>query len=74
VRLRLASTHAVEASTAAVDEAYHLAGGSAVYDTSPLQRRFRDTHAATQHMLIGPATWEHAGRSLLGLEVDDAQL
>jgi indole-3-acetate monooxygenase len=72
--LRLAATHAVEASAAAVDEAYHLAGGSAVYETSALQRRFRDVHAATQHMLVGPATWELTGRSLLGLEIDDAQL
>ncbi len=72
--LRLASTHAVEASAAAVDAAYRLGGGSAIYETSPLQRRFRDVHAATQHMLVAPATWELTGRSLLGLELDDSQL
>ncbi len=72
--LRLASTHAVEAAATAVDEAYRLGGGSAIYETSPLQRRFRDVHAATQHMLVGPATWELTGRSLLGLELDDSQL
>jgi alkylation response protein AidB-like acyl-CoA dehydrogenase len=72
--MRLASTHAVEASAAAIDEAYRLGGGSAIYETSPLQRRFRDIHAATQHMLVGPATWELAGRSLLGLEFDASQL
>jgi indole-3-acetate monooxygenase len=73
-RLRLAATHAVERATAAVDAAYRLAGGSAIYETSPLQRRFRDVHAATQHMLIAPATWELTGKALLGLEFDDAQL
>jgi alkylation response protein AidB-like acyl-CoA dehydrogenase len=72
--LRLASTHAVEASATAVDAAYRLGGGSSIYDSSPLQRRFRDVHAATQHMLVGPATWELTGRSLLGLELDDSQL
>jgi alkylation response protein AidB-like acyl-CoA dehydrogenase len=72
--LRLASTHAVESAAAAIDEAYHLGGGSAIYETSPLQRRFRDIHAATQHMLVGPATWELTGRSLLGLEFDASQL
>ena len=72
--LRLASTHAVEAAAGAIDTAYGLGGGSAIYETSPLQRRFRDIHAATQHMLVGPATWELAGRSLLGLELDDSQL
>ena len=72
--LRLASTHAIEAAAAAVDTAYSLAGGSAIYETSPLQRRFRDVHAATQHMLVGPATWELTGRSLLSLEFDASQL
>jgi alkylation response protein AidB-like acyl-CoA dehydrogenase len=72
--LRLAATHAVQAGAEAVDAAYGLAGGSAIYETSPLQRRFRDVHAATQHMLVGPATWELTGRTLLGLEIDDSQL
>lgn len=72
--LRLAATHATEAAAAAVDTAYSLGGGGAIYETSPLQRRFRDVHAATQHMLVGPATWELGGRVMLGLEVDDSQL
>ena len=72
--LRLAATHAVGAAAAAVDAAYNLAGGSAIYETSPLQRRFRDVHAVTQHLLVGPATWELTGRTLLGLEVDPSQL
>jgi alkylation response protein AidB-like acyl-CoA dehydrogenase len=72
--LRLASTHAIEAAATTVDAAYSLAGGSAIYETSALQRRFRDVHAATQHMLVGPATWELTGRSLLGLEFDASQL
>jgi alkylation response protein AidB-like acyl-CoA dehydrogenase len=73
-RLRLAATHATEAAAFAVDEAYSLGGGSAIYETSPLQRRFRDVHAATQHMLVGPATWELTGRALLGVELDASQL
>lgn len=72
--LRLAATHAVESAAAAVDAAWSLAGGSAIYATGPLERRFRDIHAATQHMLVGPATWELTGRSLLGLEFDSTQL
>ena len=73
-RLRMAATHAVECATTATDAAYRLAGGSAIYETSPLQRRFRDVHAATQHMLIAPATWELTGKALLGLEFDASQL
>ena len=72
--LRLAATHATAASATAVDTAYELGGGTAIYETSPLQRRFRDVHAATQHMLIGPSTWELTGRLMLGLPTDIAQL
>jgi len=72
--LRLASTHATAAARAAVDIAYDLGGGTSIYETSPLQRRFRDVHAATQHMLVGTATWELTGRLLLGLPTDTAQL
>jgi alkylation response protein AidB-like acyl-CoA dehydrogenase len=72
--LRLATTHATHASAEAVDRMYHLAGGSAVYRHSPLQRIFRDVHVATQHMMVGPSTWELTGRLLLGLETDVAQL
>jgi indole-3-acetate monooxygenase len=72
--LRLAATHATAASASAVDTAYDLGGGTAIYETSPLQKRFRDVHAATQHMLIGPSTWELTGRLMLGLPTDIAQL
>ncbi len=72
--LRRAATHATEASARVTDDMYALAGGSAVYASSPLQRRDRDMHVATQHMLVGAATWELTGRLLLGLETDVGQL
>ena len=72
--LRLAATHATAASASAVDTAYDLGGGTSIYETSSLQKRFRDVHAATQHMLIGPSTWELTGRLMLGLATDIAQL
>lgn len=72
--LRLAASHGVRAARDAVDSMYELGGGTAVYESSPLQRRLRDIHVATQHMLVGPATWELAGRVLLGQETDTTQL
>jgi alkylation response protein AidB-like acyl-CoA dehydrogenase len=72
--LRLAATHATTASASAVDTAYDLGGGTSIYVESPLQKRFRDVHAATQHMLVGPSTWELTGRLMLGLPTDIAQL
>ena len=72
--LRLAATHATTAAAEAVDAAYALGGGTSIYETSPLQRHFRDVHAATQHMLVGPQTWELTGRLLLGLPTEADQL
>ena len=67
--LRLAASHAMTTSAQVVDEMYSLGGGSSVYESSPLQRRHRDIHVATQHMLVNPSTWEFAGRVLLGAPV-----
>lgn len=72
--LRLAATHLVRTSADVARTAYDLAGGSAVYATHPLQRRFRDAHVATQHMMVAPATYELAGRALLGQPLDDMAL
>jgi indole-3-acetate monooxygenase len=68
--LRLSTTHAVQEATAVVDAMYTLAGGTAVYDGSPLQRHFRDVHVATQHMMVATGTLETVGRMLLGLDAD----
>ena len=65
---------AVRAAAAAVDRMYEVAGGTAVYRDSPLQRHFRDVHAATQHMMVGTSTYELTGRLLLGLETDTSFL
>ncbi len=72
--LRRAATHATETSARVTSDMYALAGGTAVYASSPLQRRHRDVHVATQHALVSPATWELAGRLTLGLDTDAGQL
>jgi alkylation response protein AidB-like acyl-CoA dehydrogenase len=73
-RLRLAATHMVRTAADVTRTAYDLGGGSALYLESPLQRRFRDAHAMTQHVMVQPATLELAGRVLLGLATDAALL
>jgi indole-3-acetate monooxygenase len=72
--VRLAATHAARSAAAVVDACYELGGGSSIYATSLLQRRFRDVHAATQHMLVSRSTLELTGRLLLGLPSDTSQL
>ena len=73
-RLRLAATHAVREAARAVDLMYEAGGGTAIYDESSLQRRFRDVHVATQHVMVAPPTLELVGRVLLGLETDTEML
>ena len=72
--LRLAATHAVRTSADVVRSMYDLAGGTAIYDDSPLQRRFRDAHTATAHFQVNAASRELPGRILLGQEADTAVL
>ncbi len=72
--LRLATTHAVQAAAETVDRMYHLGGGSSVHRSHPLQRRFRDIHVATQHLMVAPPTLEVIGKTYLGVDVDTGQL
>ena len=72
--LRLAATHAVRTAAEVARSMYDLGGGTAIYEDSPLQRRFRDAHAATAHFQVNPAIWELAGRVLLGVPTRTAQL
>jgi alkylation response protein AidB-like acyl-CoA dehydrogenase len=68
--VRLASTHAARTAASVVSSLFALAGGPAVYDGSPLQRRFRDAHTATAHFQVGSLSREIQGRILLGQPAD----
>ncbi len=72
--LRLAATHAVRVAADVAREMYDLGGGAAIYDGSPLQRRFRDAHTATAHFQVNPATWELTGRLLMDQPTDTTML
>lgn len=71
--LRSAANHAVARAARTVDRCHLMAGGTAVYRSSALQRVFRDTHAATQHAMTAPRMWEPLGRLLFGLDTDTRQ-
>ncbi|MEM6651050.1 MAG: acyl-CoA dehydrogenase family protein [Pseudomonadota bacterium] len=70
--LRMACTHMVRTSAEVCRICYDLGGGAALFEASELQRRFRDGHAMTQHIVTAPATWELTGRLLFGLPTDDS--
>jgi len=65
---RVLQTSAWVAETAArvVDACYTAAGGTALYDHSPLQRRLRDIHTLTQHASLQDTVFTNAGAARLG--------
>ncbi len=69
-RVRLAAAHAANESIRAVDLIHRTLATSAVQQSSPLDRIFRDIHTAGAHVMIGPLVMEAAGRAELGVPVD----
>jgi indole-3-acetate monooxygenase len=69
-RMRGTATWVANAAATVVDTAYRAGGGSALYATSPLQRRLRDAHAITQHFAVKPDTFTLTGAVLAGQDVD----
>lgn len=68
--LRLACTHMTRTCADICRALYDLGGGAALFEASDLQRRFRDAHAITQHIVTAPSTLELTGRILFGLPTD----
>ena len=68
--VRMASTHAIHKGREAVDFAYNAAGATAIFDTHPLERRFRDIHTVTQQLQGRASHFETVGAWMLGAEPD----
>jgi len=60
--------HVVGSCVEAVQQVYKASGGTAVYQSSPLDRCVRDVLTMNQHLMGSLRTYEIAGRLLLGLE------
>lgn len=67
-RVRLATSHAASASLEAVDLLHRTMATSAVMTGATIERQFRDIHTAAGHVMVGPLTYEAAGRVELGSE------
>ncbi len=63
---RVATSQVVEMGADVTRTANTLAGGSAIYTKSSMQRLARDAEAITHHFTVSPHVWEEAGRVLLG--------
>ena len=49
---------------------YHAAGATAIFNSEPFERRFRDAHAVSQQVQGRREHYETAGRYFMGLESD----
>jgi alkylation response protein AidB-like acyl-CoA dehydrogenase len=74
IDLRLATTYTIQRCAEVVDNAYQLAGSTAIFTGKAFERRFRDMHAVTQHIQARDDHYERVGRFLLGLEPDPGWL
>lgn len=72
VRMRLANTHALQEAARAGDMMHMAAGSTAVFQSSPFERRFRDLHAATAQVQAQQIHYETAGQFFLGIDPERA--
>ncbi len=68
LRLRLATTHAIEASMDVAGFAYRGAGADAIFAGGAFERRFRDMHTLSQQTQARAAHFETLGAAMLGNE------
>jgi len=66
--VRLGCINAGMNAAQAVDIVYNLGGSDSIFEKHPLERCFRDVHAATQHAAVSPKGLEVVGRAFLGME------
>jgi alkylation response protein AidB-like acyl-CoA dehydrogenase len=72
--LRLATTHGIRLAVEVVDLVYNMAGATAAYESSLIQRHFQDVHVMSQHLQARLAHYELVGRHWLGLKIDESRL
>jgi alkylation response protein AidB-like acyl-CoA dehydrogenase len=59
---RAASTYVTEVAQRVTTAAFQAAGGTALFDTIPLQRCFRDIAAAGQHFIVSQSAYRAVGQ------------
>ena len=70
MRIRLATTHAITEAKHVANAIYDTAGATAIFQSSPFERRFRDLHTVTQQLQGRQTHYQTVGAYLLGHEAD----
>ena len=73
-RIRLATAQSTSLCADCITKAYHLAGGSSVWENHKLSELMRDIHVVTQHGMVNASNFKTAGAVLLGNEVHEMLL
>ncbi len=72
--IRLASTYGIHTALETVDVLYQAAGATAIFNTNPFERRFRDIHSVAQQLQGRQQHFETVGQHLMGLEAETGWL
>jgi alkylation response protein AidB-like acyl-CoA dehydrogenase len=70
--LMLAGAHAAQTAAQVCDAMFGLAGTSAIFSGTRMERLFRDSQVIRQHGFVGEARMENYGQIRLGLESEFA--
>ncbi|MGQ0581678.1 MAG: acyl-CoA dehydrogenase family protein [Reyranella sp.] len=68
MRLRLATTHGMNEATEVSIASYRAAGTTAILNSMPFERRFRDAMSASQHLQAMLPHIEMVGRHIIGTD------
>jgi alkylation response protein AidB-like acyl-CoA dehydrogenase len=68
LRLRLATTYGMNEATDVSIASYRAAGTTAIMDSQPFERRFRDAMSASQHLQAMLGHVDMVGRHIIGTE------
>lgn len=68
IRLRLATTYGMNEATDVSVASYRAAGTTAIMNSAPFERRFRDAMSASQHLQAMMPHVEMVGRHILGVD------
>ena len=70
VDIRMATTFAIHEAKTVADTAWDVAGATAIFTSSPFERRLRDLRTLTQQLQGRKSHLQDAGAYLLGLELN----
>jgi len=64
---RIMTCYAIHQAREVMNFVYHAAGATAIFESNPFERRFRDLHTVTQQVQAHFSVFEVIGKHFLGL-------